>query len=311
MCLKLFLMTRNEIELIEDWLKYHGFLFGFENICILDGSDDQRVFDIYNKYKTFGLHVKISSTGLNGLAEELTLLMHEEKGLNNFLIKLDTDEFLAYTLPATLGDEIIQGNSFLNKFLSVSNFSEFFEALPITGQRYQASFMTWSIPKHSYVDNPAIELIEFTPIQLINFKVFFHSTSFLSVDLGAHVGESTNNMGYIHTGLSVIHFHSTSLSDSIRRARKVLISHDYIDTLDSIEIQYEKLSEIQARGAVNSFHKISLYLLHLNEVLGGESLRPEMLNFQHPWFRQSGPSSEMTLVRDKLNFIEQEGFFVK
>ena len=117
MCLKLFLMTRNEIELIEDWLKYHGFLFGFENIYILDGSDDQRVFDIYKKYKPFGLHVKISSTGLNGLAEELTLLMHEKKGLNNFLIKLDTDEFLAYTLPATLGDEIIQGNSFLNKWI--------------------------------------------------------------------------------------------------------------------------------------------------------------------------------------------------
>jgi hypothetical protein len=310
MRLKLFLMTRNEIGLIEDWLKYHGFLFGFENIYILDGSDDQRVFDIYKKYKPFGLHVKISSTGLNGLAGELTLLMHEEKGLNNFLIKLDTDEFLSY-IPVSLGAEIIQGNSSLNKFLSVSNFSEFFEALPITGQRYQASFMTWSIPKHSHVDNPAIELIEFTPIQPINFKVFFHSESFLSVDLGAHVGESTNNEGFIYTGLSVIHFHSTSLDDSIRRARQVLISHGYIDALDSVEIQHDKLLKIQARGAVNSFHKISLYLLYLNEVLGGEPLRPEMLNFQHPWFRQNGPSSEMTLVRDTLNFIEKERHFVK
>jgi len=311
MCLKLFLMTRNEIELIEDWLKYHGFLFGFENIYILDGSDDQRVFDIYKKYKPFGLHVKISSTGLNGLAEELNLLMHEKKGLNNFLIKLDTDEFLSYSLPVTLGDEITQVNLFHNKFLSVSNFSEFFEALPITGQRYQASFMTWSIPKNSHVDNPAAELIEFTPIQPINFKVFFHSESFLSVDLGAHVGESTNNEGFIYTGLSVIHFHSTSLDDSIRRARQVLISHGYIDVLDSVEIQHDKLLKIQARGAVNSFHKISLYLLHLNEVLGGEPLRPEMLNFQHPWFRQNGPSSKMTLVRDTLNFIEKEWRFVK
>ena len=34
-------MTKNEIRFIEDWIKYHGYLIGFENIHIIDGSDDQ------------------------------------------------------------------------------------------------------------------------------------------------------------------------------------------------------------------------------------------------------------------------------
>jgi hypothetical protein len=47
-------MTRNEFELIEDWLIHHGFLFGFESIYILDGSNDQRVIDIYKKLTCLG-----------------------------------------------------------------------------------------------------------------------------------------------------------------------------------------------------------------------------------------------------------------
>jgi hypothetical protein len=331
--LKLFLMTKNEIELLEDWLKYHGYLFGLENIHVLDGSDDQRVFEVYDKYKPHGLNVHFSSTGLNGLAEELTHLMHAHKGSNNFLIKLDTDEFLAYTLPADIGPKgklsralhqryqpTRKAGGGLSKWLSetvldpmhgkrqlrVANFNRFFEALPKTGQRYKASLVTWSLPQHQYVAHPSRELVEFTQLRFTQMKSYFHSDSFQSVDLGSHVGVSTNNNGFVDTGLVLIHYHDSSVTDSVRRARQVLVSHEYIDESDAIESQREKLSKLRERGRVASFHKIDLYLRHLNVLEGGEPLDSRTLFPQHLFVR---PSVEMTLVRDTLNVIDKEKHF--
>jgi hypothetical protein len=58
-------MTKNEFELLEDWIKYHGFIFGLDNIHILDGSDDPRIFELYKKYVPLGLNVHHSDTGLD------------------------------------------------------------------------------------------------------------------------------------------------------------------------------------------------------------------------------------------------------
>jgi hypothetical protein len=329
--LKLFLMTKNEIELLEDWLKYHGYLFGLENIYVLDGSDDERVFEIYQRYKPLGLNVYHSSTGLNGLGRELTQLMHAHKGVNNFLIKLDTDEFLAYTRDFALSPlgllalvlkriyprgkvlRWISGNlmnlMYRNKELYVDNFSQFFAELPVTGQRYKVSLTTWSIPRKSAVPNICRDLTEFTPLQFTHIKSFFHSDSFVSVDLGGHNGASTNNYRVIDTGLTLIHYHSTSVDDSARRAKQVLLSHKYIDAEDSIMEQRDKLQAIKSDSYVPSFHKINFYLQYLDSLEGGKPIDPTILNSEHPYFRQTGPVREMTLVRDTLNMIDSNEIF--
>ncbi|MCE8018922.1 hypothetical protein HOP51_02140 [Halomonas sp. MCCC 1A11036] len=47
------LKTKNESELLEDWIKHHGDIFGIENLVIFDNdSDDIKVLDIYEKYKS-------------------------------------------------------------------------------------------------------------------------------------------------------------------------------------------------------------------------------------------------------------------
>ena len=329
--LKLFLLTKNELGLLEDWLKYHGYLFGLENIYVLDGSDDDRVFEIYDSYKSLGLNVYYSSTGLNGLEKELNQLMHAHKGMNTFLIKLDTDEFLAYTRHFELSPRGLLNTVLQRKYLNgrvlkwasrtlmnlkhrnneicLDNFSQFFADLPITGQRYKASLTAWSIPRNDTVPSVCHDLTEFTPLQFTHLKTFFHSDSFVSVDLGSHNGISANNNGVIDTGLTLIHYHSTSVDDSARRARQVLLSHEYINAEDSIMEQQQKLQAVRSQGCVPSFHKMDFYLQYLDSLDGGKLVNPGMLNKQHPYFRQTGPVREMTLVRDMLNAIDRDGIF--
>jgi hypothetical protein len=95
-------MTKNDAETIENWILYHAYHFGFKNLYLLDGSDNQQVLDIYDFYKKHGLNVHHSSTGLNGLADELTSLMRQHEDFDGYLIKMDSDEYLAHTGPPLL-----------------------------------------------------------------------------------------------------------------------------------------------------------------------------------------------------------------
>ena len=115
-------MTKNELPLIEDWIKYHGHLFSFENLFIIDGSTDQQVLNIYQKYENSGINVITTNANLNRLATEITSIMHRHKGRNSFLIKLDTDEFLAYR-------KSDDGGEFANH-----DITSILNSLPVTGQ---------------------------------------------------------------------------------------------------------------------------------------------------------------------------------
>jgi len=327
--LKIFLMTKNEPELIEDWVKYHAFIFGMENIHILDGSTDEYVLGIYRKYSADGLNVHFSDSGIDHLAQELTDLMHQHKGTGNFLIKLDTDEFLAFSDVFDLRPRTRLGRKLRNVFvgrcdgrgrLKISSMigalydqpfrrrrfsancrDEFFAALPVTGQRYKASLVLWSMPRQEYSARPCYDILSFTHPQFTHVKSFFHSDSFVSVDLGCHGGVSTNNDGLIDTGLTVIHYHSTSIEDSIRRARQVLQAHSYIDVGDTAEQEYEKLAALEGRR-ISSFHKINLYLSYLRAKKHGQTLSPNVLNRQHQAYRLS-TSKKFTFVRDTREAI--------
>ena len=325
--LKIFLMTKNEPELLESWIKYHGYIFGLDNIYILDGSDDSRVLRVYEKFQALGLTVRFSSAGLNELADELTKIMHLYKGTDNFLIKMDTDEFLAITPnPNSIIEyermhcpnckslyhkmkkwflSALSPSHFIETNLRITNFSDFFEKLPVTGQSYKASFTCWSKPKFGSVKNICDEITDFTPLHKTAIKSFFHSSSFVSVDLGCHAGVSSNSSGVIETNLCIIHFHGISVEDSARRTRQALLSHGYISKGDSSKELALKLRRLRLNGEIPSFHKINFYLQYLDAAKRGERLNPDILNLCHPFFKQVGPTRELTLVRDTLQFVNR------
>ncbi len=319
-------MTKNESEMIEDWIRYHAYIFGIENIHILDGSTDDTVLNIYKRYEPKGLNVHFSNSGIDDLAGELTALMHEHKGTGNFLIKLDTDELLAFSNmfdlrtgsalaqkirnifigrcdgKGLLGVKSIAGAiydlQFRGRKISTSSCDKFFSALPVTGQKYKASLVLWSMPQQEYSGRPCYDILNFSHPQFTHVKSFFHSDSFVSVDLGGHGGVTTNNDGVIDTGLTVIHYHSTSIEDSIRRARQVLQAHGYIDIDDTADQELDKLSAMEGKR-ISSFHKINLYLAYLRAKKNGRTLSLGLLNRQHQSYRLA-TSKKFTIVRDTL-----------
>jgi hypothetical protein len=262
--------------------------------------------------------------------------MHDNKGVDNFLIKLDTDEFLAYTEPFDLEpknyfDRFLQKGCLANrkktwvfrkllsekvmalrhaqKTLVSHNINERLDMLPITGQRYKASLTTWSLPTQKARPRPCCNLTRFTPIQFTDLKSFFHSSNFVSVDLGCHAGVSTQNSSVIHTGLTTVHYHNTSVEDSVKRAKQALLSHGYFDDEDNFQQQKDKLMQLRVSGEVSSFHKIDLYLNYIDSLESGVPFSPSALNTYHPYFSSTGVPREISIIKDTLEHIDALGLY--
>ena len=93
---KIFTVTKNETDLIEDFLIYNGKLVGFKNIVVIDNcSTCPIVLSIYKKYLKMGItivHEPNYESGGQGLAYTKHMKKYRDKC--QFLIGLDTDEFI-------------------------------------------------------------------------------------------------------------------------------------------------------------------------------------------------------------------------
>ncbi len=94
------MMQRNEINALEPWLRYHSYLFGIENLYVIDhGSDHHSVMSILDKYEKKGLHIfrlsKRADYRLKGEFVSQILMAAAASQAYDILFPLDCDEFLA------------------------------------------------------------------------------------------------------------------------------------------------------------------------------------------------------------------------
>jgi Glycosyl transferase family 2 len=93
--LKLIVMTKDEWPLIKHSILYHGELVGFEHLHVLDGSSDPRSLEFLRYARDYlGANVIFTSTNLEGLAAEMSYLALRLASSGDYVIKMDTDEFL-------------------------------------------------------------------------------------------------------------------------------------------------------------------------------------------------------------------------
>lgn len=50
-------MVKDEDDIIEDWIIYHGEIFGYNNIFIFDNYSTDNTFNICQKYVKNGIHL--------------------------------------------------------------------------------------------------------------------------------------------------------------------------------------------------------------------------------------------------------------
>ncbi|CAJ1934919.1 unnamed protein product [Cylindrotheca closterium] len=240
--LKVIMMTRNEWPLITNWVAYHGLLLGFENVYIIDGSTNPKCISyLHYARDILGANVIFTDANLNKLSILLTALGKQIAGSSDYVMKMDTDEFLA------VYDD---GSNSLKTSVSDYLFNFTVHGNDMAGQA-RVGYLQASLPSKEICQediNSSPESFPLGPIRFAGdgiykavYKSGYLENGTLSINLGGHVSTS-NLIGY--TKLAIFHFHLRYYETEIMNSMQAVEQHGYIDRNQSEEKQFQQLARL-------------------------------------------------------------------
>jgi hypothetical protein len=196
------MMQKDEAFLLRPWLAYHGYLFGFENLVVLDnGSTLPEVRATLAEYERKGVKVDWTHTSRQDYLAKGDLIGSWIKALDtpryyDFLIPLDCDEFIVLRTEQEFSCTREDILAYLTQLIGSNCILRF----------------PYQLANHPL--NPDIyHWFEF-------FKIFFPAGTFSPMDHGHHVAEHRPEMAVMETQLIHLHFHYKVFDLKIAQARE-------------------------------------------------------------------------------------------
>lgn len=236
---KIFTVTRNETDLIESFLLYHGHIFGYNNIVVIDNASTCPVVrGVYSKYVRLGVTV-VNEPVYAGASQGslFTKYMNKHKHGARFLIGLDTDEFLYLRGPASTPQDISRYLDSIPAKISRLVVRAFFSSVPdVTSPHYVDQKIT----------NPAAQINTFKHDHDHPNKCIFRADCFVSSENGCLGGQMSRGESTPCNRIAYFHFHNTGARRSIERAMTVVHGCGYANTNAPLLSQLECVSRAEA-----------------------------------------------------------------
>jgi len=211
-------MQRNEEDCLEPWLRYHGYLFGYGNLFVLDhGSTSAAVLRTLQRYGRLGVHISAlpadADYRLKGEYVGAALRQADATGLYDILLPLDCDEFVvmrdAAGRPACARDALLAYLESLAKEQAMLEVKE--------------NFL-------NTLGHPSVFFA--LPYQ----KVFFTRGGCGSVDHGSHHGTSPRTTEAKPTRLVYMHYHHKPYAKLNALSREKLLPFVDTDSRESLTV---------------------------------------------------------------------------
>lgn len=261
---KVFTVTKDEYDLIESFVNYHAWLFGYENIIVIDnGSTNEHVLSVYEEFKLKGVTI-IYSTGYSGnlQGQHFTNAMTQYKDKSKFFIPLDTDLF--FTVRGSCDRKVI---------------CDYLENLPHDYDMFKMNMFYMSVvdPRSSNYKNNKLTIPTdstlfvkrrgYAGVPYVQ-HIFYRSQNFVWTSNGNHVGGSLTNSIYETPEVAYVHFHLTGVGRNIERCVAILEAYGYINAkIQTLQEQFDILCNIRGDGG----HRILQYIEYLRKALSGEN----------------------------------------
>ena len=209
---KCIMMQRDETLLLEPWLRYHGYLFGFDNLYVFDnGSRDPIIDKILTRYEMVGVTVV---RGLDDDSDFLNKGSHigylisrlDQIGGYDFAIPLDCDEFLSIFTEDGVSCDRTAIHRYLDRQTNTNGVLHVGTTLfNVPGRA------GWFWPQRGA-------------------KRFFYRDTLDVLDHGFHIAQSRKSQAIIDTPLTHIHFHHKPYEMLLDHSRRKLAP--YVDVTD-------------------------------------------------------------------------------
>ena len=236
----LVIMTKDDWPLASRWLAWHGHVYGFEHLYVFDGSTGAQKDHLQDVTASYPIHLRHSLVDLNHIEDNLARWIDEIKARYDWIIKVDTDEFVAHVAQGARAPDVTTSR------------------LGLPPARVSDTLRTaWAFDVDAIQRGPPTDGEHAKMSRAGVHKQIYSGARYRRrfFNLGSHAWH--NRSAPEAEGLAIVHYHQRTYEDLIRLAHDVIVSHGYIEESDSRDVKIEKLARLDQRPTcqVNSCHK--------------------------------------------------------
>ena len=233
---KIFTMVKGEVDIVNEWVLYHGSLFGFQNLYVIDNLSRDGTWEaLVNLKKKYNINItRLPDYKKKG--EYMTTMFRSFCRPGEIGIPIDIDEFIVYYDKHT--NKISCDG---NKIFSV------LKSLP-PSQVYKMNYILSKITCHNGYKNAVINTTNGTYLDYGSLAKSFFNKSLFNGDIDH--GNHYNTPNYIMTNLCLVHYHARNL-DQIKK--KI---YNNVTGLGYNPLDLNALKNLLARGGINGSHHI-------------------------------------------------------
>jgi hypothetical protein len=209
-------MVKDESDIVRDWVIYHGCMFGWCNIYVIDNYSTDGTWEILSEFKDL---IKVfREPDYKKKGEYMTNLINQHCN-NEIAFPIDIDEFIVY---------------YDNNSISVdkANMINYFNNLPIV-RVYKANYINPLITNPNGYNRCTVESTHGTYFDMGNLaKSFIHTTHFKDIiDHGNHI----NCDDYHLTKICLVHYHFRNLEQIKKKIINNVIGLGYENNLNYLK----------------------------------------------------------------------------
>lgn len=255
--IKVVLVTKDEYDMIEDFIRYYGHIFGFNNIVIVDnGSTNSEVLTVYQKYLHAGITIIQENRPFHKAAKFMTQHIRElitKCPDTEWIVCAETDEFLFWSEDADHIDAIINPQKIIDYFINVPK-----NVSVLKYDKFWASIVNPKKLGPNYINGkcqrPARNLVEFYEQNWD--KIAFRANAFVSVHQWLHSVNVSYGSSIICKELGLLHYHNTGKRRLFEKACKVLESIGVCQNIEAtfIDAPIDVINTIAAFHALQANH---------------------------------------------------------
>ena len=236
----LVIMTKDDWPLASRWLAWHGHVYGFEHLYVFDGSTGAQKDHLQDVTASYPIHLRHSLVDLNHIEDNLARWIDEIKARYEWIIKVDTDEFVAHVAQGARAPDVTTSR------------------LGLPPARVSDTLRTaWAFDVDAIQRGPPTDGEHAKMSRAGVHKQIYSGARYRRrfFNLGSHAWH--NRSAPEAEGLAIVHYHQRTYEELIRLAHDVIVSHGYIEESDSRDVKIEKLARLDQRPTcqVNSCHK--------------------------------------------------------
>ena len=216
---KLFTIVKDEVDIVRDWIIYHGSMFGFNNIYVIDNYSSDGTYEALQEFKDLIYITREHDYKRKG--EFMTNLMNTHCHENDKLaFPIDIDEFIVYHERGSR--EISVDKNLINNYIN---------NLPMC-RVYKANFLNPILTKPEGFNRATVEVDYSNYCDLGNFAKSFVDTRYFNeiIDHGNHI----NCNDYHLTNLVLVHYHNRNIEQMRKKILNNVLGFGYNPEINSL-----------------------------------------------------------------------------